>query len=350
MPTEAGPLALPFGGVSQGRAELDFGSGYSLNLGSASRVYDDVHPWDYAQWRQSVDLTSIDAITFKLRLQGAAPVDRPSDLVALAHCDGLGTTEWDLDYAREGGTLTGSIVGAPAVSTGKFNQAFVFNGVEAVTWSGSDLVDTATDIFTLALWWRPDYTGAPGARQYIWSMSESSSSQNNGVRLYHDAGPVLGWDIYDSGGISICSATRSMSPTSGTWYHLELVSDTTPGSGVGSEIYLDGAIQGSGAAGTGTRTGTAQYAAAGRWLSTSNSNTFAIDEIQLYDTIQHMAPFDPPDGALPEPWWYFRVMAGSSTVYEDKIYQTTDVDYMTRAINVSGFSGSTNLDFRLVAA
>lgn len=350
MPTEAGPLALPYGGVSQGRAEIDFGTGYSLNLGSADRVYDDVHPWDYAQWRQTVDLTSVDVITFKLGLQGAAPVDRPSNLVALAHCDGFGTTEWDLDYAREGGTLTGTTVGSPTRAAGKFNEAFILNAVEAVTWSGADIIDAAIDTGTIAFWWRPDYTGAPGARQYLISTSESSASQNNGVRVYHDTGPVLGWDIYDSAGLSICSATRSFSPTSGSWYHVLMEWDTTPSTGQGSVIYVNGSIQGSLAAGTGTRTDTAAYMAVGRWLTSSNSNTFGIDEIHVYDELLYQEQFDPPDGALPEPWWFFRVVAGGTTVYEDRIYQSTDVEYTTRAINVSAFTGSTDLDFRLIAA
>lgn len=354
MPGDAGPIVLPHGGTSQGRAQVDFGDDYSLNIGSPDLAYDDVHPWDQAQYRQTVNLTSVDVITFKLRMKGAGAIARPADLIALGHCDGLaalyGGTSFDIDYAREGGSLTGAVVGSPALATGKFGQGFTLNAVEAVTWTGADIVDEAVDTGTLSFWWRPDYAGAPGATQYIASISASDASQNNGVRVYHAAGPVLGWDVYDSSGVSIVSATRSFSPASGTWYHIEVPWDTTTGSGWGSALFVDGVKQGADVAGTGTRTGTAQRMAAGRWLSTSNSNTFGIDEIQVYDAVQHTDDFDAPDGALPEPFWLFRVAAAGSVVYEEKIEATTDETYETRAVNVSSVTGSVSLDFRLIAA
>lgn len=355
MPIDAGPLALPHGGVIQGRAQTGIGTGYSLNLGSVDLLYDDVHPWDEAEFSQTVNLTNVDVITFRLRLKGAAAIVRPSDLIALCHCDGLagtaavGGTVWDLDYARDGGTLTGATVGSPALAAGKFGPAFIFNAAEAVTWSGANLVDAAVDTGTLSLWWRPDYTGAPGARQYLASISASGASQNNGVRVYHDAGPVLGWEVYDSSGVAITTATRSFSPTSGTWYHVEVPWDTTVGTGWGSALFVDGSKQGADVAGTGTRTGTAQRLAAGRWLTTSNANAFGIDEIQVYDTAQHTADFDAPDGALPEPYWLFRVVAGGGVFYEDRIVQGVDTEYATRSVNVSSVTGSKALDFKLIA-
>jgi hypothetical protein len=353
VPVDAGPLALPHGGVIQGRAATGIGAGYSLNLGSVDLLYDDVHPWDEVKWLQTVDLTNVDVITFRLRIKGAAAIARPSDLIALGHCDGhagtYGGTIWDLDYAKNGGSLTGATVGSPSLAAGKFGPAFIFNAAEAITWSGADLVDTAIDTGTLSFWWRPDYTGAPGARQYLASISASSASAVNGVRVYHDAGPVLGWEVYDSSGVAITTATRSFSPTSGTWYHVEVPWNTTVATGWGSALFVDGSKQGADVAGTGTRTGTAQRLAAGRWLTTSNANVFGIDEIQVYDTVQHVADFDAPDGALPEGYWLFRAGVSGGIAYEDRIYPGADVEYATRSINVFTSTGSVPLNFKLIA-
>ena len=354
MPSEGGPLILPHGGVHQGRAQVAFGSGYSLNFGSFVGLSDHVAPQSSEELYENVDLTGVDVLQFALGHRGATAPDplRPTSLVALGHFDGPPTYTvgaWDLAFVRDGGSVTGSAIGSPAISSGKFGAAVVFNAAEAITWGGAGIVDAMVDKGTASVWWRPDYSGAPAADQFIWSMSNSDSSVANGARIYHDNGGLLFWDVYDSSGVQITGGSRTFSHVSGTWYHLGIAWDTTPGTGWGSAVFFDGNRLGAQVAGTGTRTGAAQYMALGRWQTTTNANNFGVDELRADDVDLWDDDFERPDSALPEADWVFRVEVGGSVAYEDKISPGSAKDYPVRSVNVESFTGSHNVAFKLIA-
>jgi hypothetical protein len=351
MPTDAGPIALPSGGVSQGRADTGFGSAYSLNLGSFDKVYDHVRSHDYASWSQTIDVTNVDVVTFRIAMSGASPVARPVELVALGHWDNWlwKSDSWALAYARDGGDLTGTTIGVPNIQPGKFDDCLSFNAAEAVTFGGADLIDAMINTGTVSLWWKPTYTGAPAANQYIFSSSKSDSDRSDELLLYHDTGQNLVWTIYDSSGVQILTGSRALAQVNGQWYHLELGYDVTVATGFGSMLFVDGAKQGATVAGTGVRGGVSEYLAFGRWQTTTNANSFDVDEFQAYDAVQHTTDFDVPTSPLPELFWAFQVLVGGSVFYEDPIYESTDVEYVSRAINVSSLSGSQSFDLRLVA-
>ena len=354
MPSEGGPLILPHGGVHQGRAQVAFGSGYSLNLGSFVGLSDNVAPQGYEEVFQNVDLTGIDVLQFTLGFRGAAAPDplRPSSLIALGHFDGppiYTVGAWDLAFVRDGGSVTGSAIGSPAIAPGKFGAAVVFNAAEAITWSGAGIVDAMVDKGTASMWWRPDYVGSPAADQFIWSMSNSDSSAANGARIYHDNGGLLFWDVYDSSGVQITGGSRTFSHASGTWYNLAIAWDTTPGTGWGSALFFDGARLGAQVAGTGTRTGDAQYMALGRWQTTTNANNFGVDELRIDDVDLWDDDFERPDAALPESDWVFVVEVSGGPVYYEKISPGDDTVYGTRSINVSANTGMNNVAFKLIA-
>lgn len=356
MPTDGGPLILPHGGIFKGRADTGFGTGYSFNLGSFQGVYDDVAPHDYAEAAQVVDLTNVDVITFRLGLRGAAAGARPSNLVALGHFDGSPTFtagDWDLAYCRDGGSVTGTAVGSPVIfGTGKFGPCVVFNAAEYIYWSGANIVDSIADKFTIELWIRPDYSGTPSAHQYFYALSNSSSSVNNLVTLAHMAsGPYVGnlrALVYSSMGSGIVDINAgSFSPTSGNWYHTSFNVNTDDGA---SRLFLDGGQHDATDTSTGTRTAAMEYMVlADNGFGGGSVNAFAADELQVYDAVQRTADFDVPEAALPENYWLFRVLIGSSLVHEEKIYPLADTEFPQRAINVAPFTGSQTVRLRLVA-
>jgi len=249
--------------------------------------------------------------------------------------------------------VTGTAVGSPAIfSTGKFGPCVVFNAAEYIYWSGANIVDAVSDKFTIEMWIRPDYSGTPSTHQYFYALSNSSGGANNLVTLAHMAsGPYAGKLralVYSSAGATIADINAAWSPTSGTWYHTSLNPDVDSGA---SRLFLDGGQHGSTDTNTGTRTAAMEHMAVGdNGFGSGIVNAFAADELHAYDAVQRTADFEPPEAALPEDYWLFRVLVGSSLIHEEKIYSSADTEFPQRAVNVAPFTGSQTVRLRLVAA
>lgn len=94
--------------------------------------------------------------------------------------------------------------------------------------------------------------------------------------------------IYDSNGISISSLTAWVSPIiSDTWYHVELVFNLDTGL---EKIFINGIEQISD-----TQTGLRNSIVGYLYIGGTNyvSYNHYIDDVQIYDTVQHIANFSP---------------------------------------------------------
>ena len=99
---ESGPILLPYGGVSQSRADTGFGVDYSFTLGAYVEKTDDVDVGDYAEIAQSVDCTGVDLITFKLGGAGVSDGSWKLTVLVGSHTfiDETMTGSTEFDYVR----------------------------------------------------------------------------------------------------------------------------------------------------------------------------------------------------------------------------------------------------------
>jgi hypothetical protein len=222
------------------------------------------------------------------------PLPYGDDVVLVGH---MNKTTPDLTYLRDGGSLTGTPSGSPAMTAVNFKfgpRALEISGGshEHVDYSGAGLIDGLVDTGCVSLWYRPGYTGSPAATQHILATGASTSDDSDGLKLFHSSGGTLTASVRSYTGAAIANVTWAFSPTSGTYYHIELDWDTLDGA---TRLFVDGDQKSTTQTDTGTRGATAQALRLGESISASTLiNTFTVDELIMYDQVQHVADFDVP--------------------------------------------------------
>lgn len=215
----------------------------------------------------------------------------PSDLALAAQWNG----GFDLDYVRDGGSNVASPTGNPAiVSSGKFSNALdlIDATPSSLRFSGSGLIDGVVQTGTISFWVKPNYTGSPSVQQNFF-FSTQYGGYTNRISIWHTASGVL--QAYINGSSFIGGITNAWSPTSGTWYHIELDFDVTSGA---SRLFVDGTQVGSTLTATGTRGTTANSIEIGANNGSTSVNAFVIDEFLVYDTVQNTTNFTPPTSEM----------------------------------------------------
>lgn len=81
------------------------------------------------------------------------------------------------------------------------------------------------------------------------------------------------------------------------WHHLEGNFNVAAGSPA-SRFFLDGTQIGSTDTNSGTRTGTTNRIGIGKSYLAGVAQNIHVDEVQVYDTVQHTANFTPPTAEL----------------------------------------------------
>lgn len=146
---------------------------------------------------------------------------------------------------------------------------------------------------TVSIRFQPGYSGSPAADQFIFSGVGAVSDD---VVIAHLSTGNLAVELYNSAAGLIYSQSAAWSPTAGTWYHLELNFSDTAGTAY-ARLFVDG-VQLLGAAVTGVHAGlVTAYLGAGGPIT----NNFCLDEMLLYNEVQHTAGFTPPTSEL---WGY----------------------------------------------
>lgn len=219
----------------------------------------------------------------------------PPDLIVLAHFNDT-TPSFDLDYARDGGSLTASINGSPTIdaTSPKFGAGnLLLNDVEWLEYADTGLVSGLVQTGCISFWMKPNYSGAPGVHQLMY-FSASPGGDANYIDILHLSTSNLRFYLKTSAGVNIFTIQAAWLPTAGTWYHIEANYDITTGA---SRLFVNGTQHSTTATATGTRTATSEVFRIGKTTLTTAQNHH-LDELQIYDAVQHTAGFTPPTSEL----------------------------------------------------
>ncbi len=220
----------------------------------------------------------------------------PSDLLMLAQFNDIITPSFALDHYRDGSapviTQYGSAsIVAPGVSGfGDGALRVAGGGANGVLYTGAQLV-AAKNTCTVRFRVRPNYSGTPALEQ-VYFYSLELATFKNAIALGHSTGGLISVLIGDESGSPIFFTPGPVwSPVAGTWYEWELTFDTTPGTGFGTVLRIDG-VEVFADASLGSRTaGTVDVFGFGTEGTAESDCIF--DEVHVYDTVQHVADYTP---------------------------------------------------------
>lgn len=208
---------------------------------------------------------------------------------ATCHC-----TFDNLDLNWGDGTLTATATGGAAVSSGKLDLAH--NDVRYVDYpavGNADSVQVGAIRFKVT----PSYSGTPAANMII-ALISKSTNDNNRIEIRQrtsDGGIVI--VIFDSTGTSIMANSLGVwNPTALTEYEFELNWDITLGS---TRLFIDGTQHGSTLTQTGTRSSDVDIIRIGSSRLASESSNFQLDDLMIFDTVQHTTDYTPAAYAVP---------------------------------------------------
>jgi hypothetical protein len=226
---------------------------------------------------------------------------KPSDLVLVGKFNDINGQMFELDYVRDGGTPTIAEVGTPTIvdpGDANFGAGCVqfdnVGGSEGVTYTGANVLDSLAAKGCIRFRVRPHYSGNPdsGDTQNWWVSMQGAADTDNLINIAHANTGEFGLIIYDSVSVAILSwSSVTWNPTADTWYWIEVNWDTTPGTGFGAKVFIEGALFGA-PSGTGTRVGNTEFLALGNVLSTSDGE-FDLDEVIVFDDVQHTEAYTP---------------------------------------------------------
>lgn len=218
----------------------------------------------------------------------------PSDLALLIQYNESFTP----DYYRDGVDPTTSTSGSPAIippgveGFGDGALTVGGGGSNYVYYEGDQLgalKNTGTIRFRVKL----NYSGFPDFDQSMFSMYNSSTFANV-IGITHSVFGTIGIVIGDETGTPITLFfTPVWNHVAGQWYEFELVFDTTPGTGFGAVLRIDGVEFGSDSS-TGSRSASAvDVYGFGPPPIGGDPVDLDIDEAHFYDTVQHVSDYVP---------------------------------------------------------
>jgi len=134
----------------------------------------------------------------------------------------------------------------------------------------------------------PNYSGAPGADRYLFSICEADGVSRNEIYIRHAGGGGLYVNVSDSSGADIVSFSSGWSPTAGVSYEFELNFDVSAGA---TRLFIDGAQEGSTATDTGTRDANIGLFRVGSNCSGLEAADGKVDSIVCFSSVQHTANY-----------------------------------------------------------
>lgn len=206
-----------------------------------------------------------------------------------------------VDALYAAGTATGTANNGAVVSGNKL----VMTGASArkyVDYAGALNADSG-QVGAVRFKVTPNYSGGPATdTQFFFSMSQSAGSANNLMAVHHDAvSGNLRIAMVRNNGVSETVSLGAWSPVSGTEYEFELNWNVTGGGSPAQRLFIDGVQFGSTAtkAFTRTDTGILRLGNSSQFVSGSTSfeADFSLDDVQVFDSVQHTANYTP--GAIP---------------------------------------------------
>jgi len=138
----------------------------------------------------------------------------------------------------------------------------------------------------------PNYSGIPTSNEYYFTIFKNTGDVANLISFIHSAAAGnLFISIYDSSAVVKVSINiPAFSPVSGTPYEFELNYDGDTGT---TRLFIDGIQQGATNTNTFTRDSSINFLRIGEYYTGTNTSNFFIDDVVIYDTVQHTANYTP---------------------------------------------------------
>lgn len=186
--------------------------------------------------------------------------------------------------AWSGGVVTGDAQGGAGITDQKLDLTGGVNKyVDYDATGNADSQQTGTIRFQFI----PDYSG--GGSMYMVDIGQAVSSNNNRIRIYQSS-TLLFWAITNSAGAGIVSQAESFTPVADTIYEIELNWDITAGA---TRMFVNGNQLGTTHVGTGTRSSDINVLRLGKDLNGSGNPQFYINNLIIFDTVQHTSNYTP---------------------------------------------------------
>jgi phage tail-like protein len=233
----------------------------------------------------------------------------PANLVLYARYNDFSGQSLDLDWLRDGGSVTGSAAsGSPSISSTAelgAGSLLVENGgaSEYVDYTGAGIVDGVTVAGCVEFFVRPLWTGNPSSSAYIFTLCKASGDNDNDVYVYQHTTGVLYGGFRDNTGAFSHQVSHSWSPVSGTWYHISLNWDFDAGVKK-TWMFVDGTLEGSNTGKFPTRDSGVGLVRLGGSSSGASWANQHVDELRIYDYALRTADFTPPAAEFAAPPYY----------------------------------------------
>ena len=194
----------------------------------------------------------------------------------------------DADYYK--GSKTGTPVGSAATVNGKLE--LTYGDIRYVDYSAADNADHQ-QVGCIRFRFIPNYSGSPVDNRFLFFIGKDNSDVNK-IALYHDSGGALRLNIYDENGDIIKNPNMgSWSPVSGTKYEFEFNWSLTTGS---SKLFIDGVQKGIEITDMGIRSSDISILRIGSNNDGSESSNCSVDELLVFDEVQHTSDYTPETG------------------------------------------------------
>jgi hypothetical protein len=200
---------------------------------------------------------------------------------AIAHWkldEGYGTSAQD--YSSNSNTLTLSSATSAWTNSGKFNKAWNGNGTLYLSRADdSDFDVSATDDYSISLWYKSDNASNPGATEYLFNKANATTA---GYAIYANTSGNLCFAIDDdttwSPDVASCTSTDVYDAT---WHHIVAVRNVTADT---TAIYVDGNLRDSDSDTTSATLANSLSLYVGDRDGTDNGDEFNgdLDEIKVY--------------------------------------------------------------------
>lgn len=213
------------------------------------------------------------------------------DLTALNSVIGANyTSSFDLNWAKSGGSLTATIVGAPVLSGGVLRCSG--GGNNAVRYTNAE-VGSAAGIGWFYTEYIPQYSGTPAANSNVFEIFGGSNA-NKKVLMHSMVDGRFRVTIHDSAAVNVhlaVSVGGVWIPVSGTIYRIFCLWNNTTGQ---FSIYINGALWGSTPATAWSSSATATNFQVGAGINYSTCNAY-FDNTMLGAGVPAIAAYTVPD-------------------------------------------------------
>ncbi len=183
------------------------------------------------------------------------------------------------------GVLTGTATGSAAILSGKLDLSF--DDLRFVTYAAlnnASFVQTGTIEFKVT----PNYSGSPTTEQYFVTVYTPSTNNNTYFIQHSAAGTLIILGYSSSGALVLVATLGAWVPTAGVEYEFSANFDFTAGA---HRLFIDGVQLGATNTSTGTRSSAATKIAVGTNQAEVKTANFKIDDVLIFDTVQHTANY-----------------------------------------------------------